>query len=180
MANKAFLKLIKQLESSGGRNTAHRTIASGIHAGDTAVGEAGLMPLTAQEMANRRIKQGTGDVNDDLVVNSPTNMVESMLQGNDDLRSRYVNDTADKVLKNAQGDPELAATGWLYGHNLPKQQLQEKLDSDPEYQDRIDNAINDLHLQSDRPTYDIKALEEALGINKKVEPFSKINNTLKK
>lgn len=175
----SFLKLIKMLESSGGKNTNHRTMTSGLHAGDTAVGSAGLMPQTAQEMAKRRISSGSADVNDQYVAESDSPTVESMLRGNEELQDRYVGDLANKVMTRAKGDPSLAATGWLYGHNLPYNKLEEKLEGDPTYKGRIDRIIGELGLMSNKPTYDIPALEATKNIQPKIDPLSKIKRYLK-
>lgn len=176
----AFRKLMSFLESSGGKNVQHRTIASGPQAGTQAIGEHAIMPNSAQEAANRRIMAGQGDINDQYVKESTSQDVGAMLEGNPDLQERYVNDMMGRLLERTGGDVDLAATGWLYGHNLPKERLEEKLANDPEYQARINKAVGELHLQSDRPTYDIPALQEALGMNKKVSPFSKIKRNIKK
>lgn len=47
-----FLKKISMLESSGGKNTKHRVITDpeSIHYGTSAVGEYGLMPVTAKDL----------------------------------------------------------------------------------------------------------------------------------
>lgn len=153
-------------------------MASGMHAGDTAVGSAGLMPKTAQEMAKRRQLAKRDDISDKYVLESPSDVVQQMLTNNDDLRNRYVQDMAEKVMTRAKGDPSLAATAWLYGHNLPYGRLEEKLANDPEYSSRIDRAINELHLQSNKPTFDIPALEETAKSVPLVKPYSKLHNKL--
>lgn len=47
------LKAIKMIESSGGTDTNHKKINTGIHAGTRAYGKYGLMPLTISETVNR-------------------------------------------------------------------------------------------------------------------------------
>jgi hypothetical protein len=99
-----FLSLISQLESSGGKNLAHKTIESGIHAGDTAIGQYGLMPNTIEEMA-RRSGRGPASV--------PQNEEEIARQ------------LAAQVLSRQPSD-EMAAFSWNQGHNLSPNQIEER------------------------------------------------------
>lgn len=47
-----FLKTISMNESSGGKNLNHKKMTSGIHAGDSAIGEYAFMPNTVKNIAN--------------------------------------------------------------------------------------------------------------------------------
>jgi hypothetical protein len=116
-----FLKAISQIESSGGTNLSHPTIQSGPQAGQTAIGQYGLLPHTIQELDNRnRLHQ----------LNTPGGMSQPVpsrgpasVSTNEDLEHQYANQMADKVLNKFQ-DPNMAAYAWNKGHNLTSQQIQ--------------------------------------------------------
>ena len=59
---KKFLQKTSQIESSGGKRLNHPEIQSGIHSGDSAVGQYGLMPDTIKELLNRTKEQSNPDV----------------------------------------------------------------------------------------------------------------------
>lgn len=102
-----FLHYISQLESSGGKNTEHSTITSGIHAGDAARGEYGLMPNTREEMM-RKYRNLASDSSDKAISEK----------------------LAEEVLNKAKGDEALAATMWQYGHNTPEDKFQDLKNKD--------------------------------------------------
>lgn len=56
-----FLDWIGQIESSGGRDTAHRPVTSGSHAGTSAIGTYGLMPKTAADLGFPGLSEGHPD-----------------------------------------------------------------------------------------------------------------------
>lgn len=134
---------MSQLESSGGKNTTHKPVESGVQAGDTAIGEYGLMPNTAQEMANRRRLKGQADEFDKQVIQAPSSEdVQAMLQKNPMGYQRYNEDIAARLLDKTGGDLPTAATGWLYGHNKSAEGLKTILEENPEYKARIEKALS--------------------------------------
>lgn len=101
-----FLDVISQLESSNGKNLEHPTMNEGIHAGQQAIGQYGLMPNTVQEMSNRT--RGPSSV-------TPGSPEEQLV----------AQQLADRVL-NRFKDPAMAAYGWNSGHNLSPQEVKER------------------------------------------------------
>lgn len=176
----SFLKLIKALESGNNPDVVHRTIASGVHEGDAAVGSAGLMPNTAKEIAGRRLSSGEGGRADELMRDASNEETSAMLRSNPDMQEAYVQDLGARVLKKSDGDPALAATGWLYGHNTPKSKLQKLLEADPGYQERINQKIGELRLQTEAPLLSVPSLNNAFeqSLKPKIEPMSKLRKTL--
>ena len=117
----AFLKAISQIESSGGTNLQHSTIQSGPQAGQTAVGQYGLLPNTINELNNRtRLQQlnTPGGMSQPVPTRGPASV-----STNSDLEQQYANQMADRVL-NKFKDPAMAAYAWNKGHNLTPDQVQ--------------------------------------------------------
>lgn len=141
----SFLKLMSFLESSDKANPTHQQVQSGLQSGDTAMGKHGLMPNTAKEMAKRNPSSEL----DNIVQEAPNQNIQPLLEQNPEKQDEYTRSLADHLLTKTQGDPALAAAGWLYGHNLSKEEMQQKLDQDPEYHQRIENAIRQKHLMSE-------------------------------
>lgn len=108
--NSKLLEKIGQLESSGGVDTDHETVKVGPQAGDTAIGEYGLMPNTLSELKNRY----------------PSDITKGMSK--EELEERAKNDpefaktmaaTMVSYLKDKRGlSDEEAAAAWESGHNL--------------------------------------------------------------
>lgn len=143
----SFLKLIKAMESSGGKDTNHKPIQDGIQQGDAAVGDYGLMPNTAKELA------GVGKVgpSDDVIKNLPNSEVSDLLKENPQLSEQYVKMLAEKLMQKTKGDPVLGMTGWNQGHNLPLSDIQQRAKDNPEYVDKVNQRIDENHLQSQVP-----------------------------
>ena len=98
MDKQGFLKLMSMMESSGGKNTQHQAVTTGLQAGDTAYGQFGLMPNTVKEMAKRRTLNGTADDTDKQIVDSDNDTVTNMLSQHPELEQRYAEDLGQKVL----------------------------------------------------------------------------------
>ena len=121
--------MIRQLESSGGKNVKHRTMASGLHAGQAAMGEYGLMPQTVQEFVTRRKRRGQFGPDEALMAQMNPEQLTEFLAGQDRVEQGLASDFADLVLKRAKGDEEKAAYMWNTGHNRPISQIdQDRLD----------------------------------------------------
>jgi len=110
----SFLKAIAMNESSGGKNTRHERINSGIHAGDAAIGKYGLMPNTVKELANRMGKE------------NPMNIYSSMenkniakeLKENPEHQEKFANFLANHLNDKFGGDESKMAYAYNQGHNL--------------------------------------------------------------
>lgn len=145
---KNFLKLIKAMESSGGKDTGHATIEQGMHKGDAAVGEYGLMPNTVKEMAKKK-QVGPSD---DVITKLPNSEVSQVLKENPQLAEQYAKMLATKLMNKTQNDPVLGMTGWLHGHNMPLKSIEEKAQQNPEYVDKVNQRIDENRLQSSNPS----------------------------
>jgi hypothetical protein len=102
-----FLANIRTIESAGGKNLRHPTVEGGLHDGDAAIGEYGLMPNTIQEYKNKRVPEEA----------IPDTMARDVLQA-------------------AGGDEALAAALWNRGHHyldntapLPNERFDKKLET---------------------------------------------------
>lgn len=115
-----FLEALKQVESSGGRNTNHPVIESGIHAGESAQGELGIMPKTRQEIIKRYPELGK----------NPCDYV---------LARKLV----QYLAKRTNNDLRLIAAGYFWGHNLSLDRL--KLRSNSDYVKKVMREFKKLN-----------------------------------
>lgn len=103
-----FLHLMSLIESSGGKNTKHKQIRKGIHAGDRAVGHYGLMPNTMEELDRRAAREGQDIASD---------------------QHEYAAQMHKLLMSKPGIDDEKAAYMWQYGHNKdPRKIPQDVLD----------------------------------------------------
>tara|TARA_R110000868_G_scaffold70612_1_gene207291 strand:- start:714 stop:1205 length:492 start_codon:yes stop_codon:yes gene_type:complete len=107
-----FLKKMSAIESSSGQDLAHKRITNpkSVHYGTAAVGEYGLMPLTAQEMDKR--------FGVDELKGMDKFEAEKKLNENPELAEQLAKSMAAR-LTNQHGEGELANYMWQYGHNSP-------------------------------------------------------------
>lgn len=127
-----FLNAISNIESSGGRNTNHPEMESGIHAGQAAIGRYGLMPNTVNEVLNRMRLNGTLTEDLDQLRDLDPDTLRSALESRPDLEQEVAKSLANRVLER-QGDEERAAYSWNQGHNLTPEQISEKPYRDSDY-----------------------------------------------
>jgi hypothetical protein len=122
MDYKKFLRTIAQIESSGGKNTKHKEVESGIQAGSSAYGKYGLMPNTIRELANSEYG--------DHLPSQLREMSDEELKG-ELIRHPELEEVAAKALYNkitSKGitDPREEAYMWNAGHNLTQDQLAQR------------------------------------------------------
>ena len=110
MDRKKFLQLMSLLESSGGKDLNHQTMTRGIHVGDTAQGQYGLMPNTIEEFKHRaKLSKRTVPKNEAQIANRLAEHLEAKTE-----------------------DPEKQAYMWQYGHNLNPDEIdQETIETSP-------------------------------------------------
>lgn len=120
-----MLQAISQVESSGGKNQAHKAIPGAMHHGESAVGSYGLTPIVIRE---------TIKMNPDLKRHYPR---AASLQGND--LQRYFQDNPGLEQKVAEshlrrlehhfgGDPAKLGMAWLDGITGTKQKIKQGFD----------------------------------------------------
>lgn len=130
MDKNKFLNLIRQMESSGGKNTNHKQLKSGIHKGDSAIGEYGIMPNTAREFIKRRELKDQIGPDEALMQQMNSQQLKDFLGNQDRVEQNLADDIADRVLSRSKGDEEKAAYMWNQGHNMRASQItDDKLDS---------------------------------------------------
>ncbi len=129
-----FLKIISQIESSGGKNFDHPEIQNGIQAGTAAAGQYGLMPNTIQELVNRQRLSGQMNPAMRDIASEPPEQMKADVESNPDIENQLAGQLATRVL-NKSNDPAMAAYMWHSGHNLQPQQVQER------------NYMNDPYVQ---------------------------------
>lgn len=135
-----FLDAMSQMESSGGQNLNHKRMVAGIHAGDTAQGQYGLMPNTVKELTYTK-----GDQRDPMIEQLrglPIEDIMAEVKVNPELEKVYAEALARKLLTNAMGDEEKAAIGWRWGHNLREDQLEKKAKRKKAYINRFSKLFN--------------------------------------
>jgi len=116
MDKKRFLKIISDIESSGGKNKNHEVIKKGVNKGQRAGGAYGIVPGTLGEFYNRarnrnyvlpqELSEARGLGNDEMTKALTENPVL------DDQAAEIISDI---MLKESQGDPDKAAYGWNSG-----------------------------------------------------------------
>jgi hypothetical protein len=156
-----FLELIRNLESSGGKNVNHKPTASG----KLAIGEYGQMPDTIRELANRARLGKENNMMDDSMVKGSDEYVSQSLAKSPEIRNKYAGQMAKMLLDKTGGDMELAATGWLYGHNHNVDALKKKLENDPEYRKRIQLNMpkeREPAIEPEQKEYDFMNLKNIL------------------
>lgn len=112
-----FLRKIAQLESSGGKNTQHQRMTAGIHEGDTAMGQFGIMPKTADEFINRRKMRGQFGPDEAIMKQMSPEELKQFLADNERVETKLAKDIGEHVLRRSKGDEDKAAYMWNMGHN---------------------------------------------------------------
>lgn len=138
-----FLNKIKMIESSGGQNTDHKVLDSGIHQGTAAIGQYGLMPSTIREIAQRlKNRDEKLSLAPDFAGDPEIEKYTEPTISDTDLANQYnanpalQEKTANylKALLNTRynGDLDKMAYGWSNGHNTPTEKIDStKLESSP-------------------------------------------------
>lgn len=143
----SFLKAISLNESSGGKNTNHKQMKQGIHAGDSAVGQYGLMPNTIKEMARR---MGSDNPMAQYAKMDNKKLAES-IKKNPDHENQIANFMANHLHDKFGGDENKMAYSWFQGHNL------------------TDNHFNTSHKDYQNHDYVKKYQKHKAGLEKKPE-----------
>jgi hypothetical protein len=123
---KRFLKLISLIESSGGKNVDHKQMKTGLHKGDSAMGQYGLMPNTLKEITNRRRLQHRLGPDDGIMSQVDPKNWKQVIETQPLIEQNYAADLAERVIKKAGGDLEKAAYMWNQGHNLDPSKITEE------------------------------------------------------
>ena len=118
-----FLNRIAQLESSGGENTDHPEVKSGLQKGSTAIGTYGLMPNTIREILNRKRLANQLQPADQELMKMNDDQIREKVSSDPDLEKALAQQLATHVLQRQKGDEDRAAYSWNMGHNLSPQRI---------------------------------------------------------
>ena len=109
-------------ESSGGKNTQHVQMKHGIHAGDSAVGNHGLMPNSVKEETTR---MGRGGALHRIYANMPNEKIGDSLAANPKHYNAITNHLANRLSDKFGGDESKMAYSWNQGSNLTNDHFKE-------------------------------------------------------
>lgn len=119
---KNFLKTISYIESSGGKNTDHPTMESGIHSGDSAIGRYGLMPNTVKEIINRMRLAGSVPEELNGLDKVDSEKLKEIITQNPNIEDKLAESLAQRQLMKYP-EEDMAAYSWNQGHNLPVERI---------------------------------------------------------
>lgn len=132
-----FLSRISQIESSGGKDLNHQEIQNGMHAGTSAIGQYGLMPVTVQDLAK---KASNAQVRE--LTRLPASEVQKRIVASPDIEHELARKLAERVLSKNHGDQEMAAYAWNQGQSLSPEQIQARKYQDSNYVQKFRKLIN--------------------------------------
>lgn len=149
-----FLKNISKIESSGGKNLNHPEMQRGIHAGDRAIGQYGLMPNTIQEIINRQKSDNSITPEIDELQYLRPEQLRNVVQNNPDVENNLASYLANRVLNNQNGNEAAAAFAWNQGSNLPPDRITSDKLLGSDYVRKFtkmnsNDAVNKLNEQQD-------------------------------
>lgn len=116
----AFKDAIAEIESSSGKNVDHQRMESGIHKGDKAFGDIGLMPNTAKQYAKELLSSGDDSAELQGILSSKqgSDQVNQILEDNPELYQKLKDYHFDRLLIKNKNDPFKAAHAHYYGENF--------------------------------------------------------------
>lgn len=113
-----FLWSIMQVESSGGKNTRHKKMKTGMHAGDHAMGRWGLMPKTVKDIVSRVSAAGKADDSMKHLSSLDNTQMDKFFKENPTVELSLARLLARHVMRRQSYNNAKAAYAWLHGHNL--------------------------------------------------------------
>lgn len=113
-----FLWNVRENETSGGINLAHKPVKHGKFKGETALGQWGLLKPTVDEILHRMKLSGKLTPEYERLTSMDRNQLDSHLKQNPQIELNLVRNLASHVLKRQRGNQHKAAYAWLNGHNL--------------------------------------------------------------
>lgn len=128
-----LLKLMKILESSNGSNLKHKPA----NTGETAVGPYGLMPSTAQDVL-KRSKDNVNDLSEDEIADK--------LKADPNFENKVTDALSKLVQKNTDGQLDREAVAWRDGQYSKHNVLDNTLQNDDDYTNKIDKAKLQLNV----------------------------------
>ena len=135
LQQQALIDLMSKLESQDGTSTDHAVLSDGTNA----VGKYAIKPTTAQEMLKRNPSSDYSNTDDKF-------KMQDMLEKSPELQEQVMSKLSKYLLDKNKGQLDLAATGYFKGHNASSESNKKKLDNMGLYQDRIDQAKQELGI----------------------------------
>jgi hypothetical protein len=137
LKQKLFMGDTSFLESSSNQNTNHKVMPAGIHAGQKAIGQYGLMPNTINEMSNRMKSEGMLPKEIKLMreMNLSDQEIADKVAQDPELEQTLADRLYQHVNKRFNGNEEQMNHAWQHGHNLsPDKLTPEVLEASPRTQ----------------------------------------------
>ncbi len=129
---RSFLNTIKKVESSNGQNFEHPTMQSGIHKGESGMGNYGLMPNTVNEVLNRLRIEGKMTPELNSLNGLEADQMKGAIETHPELEDQIAEHLADRVLTRQPND-DMAAYSLNHGHNLTPERIQATPYQDSDY-----------------------------------------------
>lgn len=133
-----FQQLLSLLESSSGKQMQHSPVETGMHEGTKAMGEFGIMPITAQELSKQDSNKSELDK---LIMGADPASIEEILASNPGKYQEYVDQMSNKVLDKSGGNAEEAAMRWLAGPNSSKRRIANVAEETPGRAEKIQEFL---------------------------------------
>lgn len=166
---KKFLEAIKAIESSGGQNTNHKEIKSGIHKGHRAIGSYGFMPNTVDELISSEEIELPLELQKDLKKMSPERK-KRFIEQNQSVEDELANVMARKLSKQYAGDKSKMAYAWNQGHNIPSDDPRFEKAQDHDY---VKKFLEVYQEPEATPTHASPAMETLSELERKREEYNK-------
>ena len=109
LSREDYARITSMIESSGGKNLKHKKMTGGIHEGDSAQGQYGIMPNTAEEFDRRSRKAGLEPAkNEDEQFNRITDFIAA--KTDDPRKQTYMYEQGHNLDPNKITEEQLAAS----------------------------------------------------------------------
>lgn len=140
----SFKKLIQRMETGNSPDAIHPTMEEGMHEGMAAQGSMGVMPLTLQLAAKRKVRDGSGSELDKIIADADPTDIPALLQSNPHKYDEYASELAQRTLQESGGNPEQAYMRWNQGLNLGDNQIKQAIKTHPEMMSRLKENMGGL------------------------------------
>jgi hypothetical protein len=151
-----FLWNIQQIESSGGKNTHHKPIASGKYRGNQAIGQWGLLKPTVSELLSRMRNAGKMTPDYAKLETMSRDQLQDHFKKNPQVELNLARQLAGHVMQRQGGDMGKAAYSWLHGHNLAPANITREKINGSQYVSRY-NAVDTVNpFKQSKPLGKIK------------------------
>lgn len=133
-----FQQLLSLLESSSGKQLNHAPVEAGMHEGTKAMGEFGLMPVTAQQLSKQDPNKSELD---NIIMGADPASIEEILASNPGKYQEYIDQMSGQVLDKSKGNAEEAAMRWLAGPNSSKRRIANVAEETPGRSEKIQEFL---------------------------------------